>query len=326
MKKEKKKFRWGIIGAGKIARKFTLGLSYLKDAERYAVASRSLEKAKIFAEENGVQKAFGSYKEMLEDETLDVVYVATPHVFHQEHSLLCMRHRKAVLCEKPFAINKKQVQKMIQTSKEENVFLMEAMWTRFLPHYRYVTDLLQQGRLGRIRNLKADFGFAAPYDEQGRLFNRSLGGGSLLDIGIYPIFLALDTMGLPENIVAKAHMGTTGVDEACDVIFRYKNGVRAELGSSILAHTPTTAVFEMEQGSIKIHSRFHEPSSVEVSTDNGKELKEFEVAPYGYQYEAEHVQEMLQQQRTESDEMTFDKSLQLIGLLDRIRNQIRLEY
>lgn len=320
------KINWAIIGPGKIARKFATSLKEVKDAQLYAVASRSLERATSFAEEFEAKKVFSSYKEMLLDEKIDVVYIATPHTFHHEHTLLCLNHGKPVLCEKPFAINREQVEEMIATAKEKNVFLMEAMWTQFLPHIKYLMELLQKGEFGKINKLTADFGFDAPFNENGRLFLKSLGGGSLLDIGIYPVFLALHTLGKPQKIEAKAKLGRTNVDEDCDVIFRYSDGVKAELKSSIVKMTPTIAILELERATIKIASRWHEPSTLSITTPTGTEVKTFEVASLGYEYEAMHVQEMLRQGRTESNVMSFEKSLELISLLDEIRRQIGLEY
>ena len=203
---------------------------------------------------------------------------------------------------------------------------MEAMWTPFLPHIKHLMEILQSCRYGKIKKLTADFGFAAPYDENGRLFRKSLGGGSLLDIGIYPVFLALHTLGIPENISAKANLGKTEVDEHCDITFSYAGGVKAELSSSITKMTPTIAVFELEKASIRISSRWHEPATVTVQTADGSETKTFDVASFGYEYEAMHVQEMLRQGRTESNVMTFSRSLELISLLDQIRKDIKLEY
>ncbi len=323
---ESKNIKWGILGPGKIAKKFITSLRHVEDAELYAVASRSLERATAFAEENGAKKAFGSYEEMLQDDEVEVVYVATPHVFHYEHSLLCLEYGKAVLCEKPFAINREQVEKMISTAQEKKVFLMEAMWTPFLPHIKYLNEVLNSGRYGEVKKLTADFGFAAAFDENGRLFKKSLGGGSLLDIGIYPIFLALHTLGDPKEISATAQMGSTNVDEVCEVQFEYPNGATAELHSSIVEHTPTAAEFVLENAVITIHSRWHEPSTVTIKTSTETISKSFEVASYGYEYEAAHVQEMLRKGKTESDIMTFEKSLQLISLLDRVRKEIALEY
>lgn len=320
------KIKWAILGPGRIAEKFATSLREVEDAEIYSVASRSLERATDFAEKFGAKKVFGSYEEMLLDENIDIVYVATPHSFHYEHTLLCLNSRKPVLCEKPFALNREQVEKMISVAKEKNVFLMEAMWTPFLPHIKYLTELLQSGKYGRIKKLTADFGFDAPFDENGRLFLKSLGGGSLLDIGIYPVFLALHTLSMPQKIEAKAQLGRTEIDEDCEVLFTYPHGSIAELKSSIIKNTPTIAVFELEKAVIEIASRWHEPSVITIKTAERTKSRTFEVTSYGYEYEAMHVHKMLRQGRTESDVMSFEKSLQLISLLDRIRKEIGLEY
>ena len=322
----KEKIKWGILGPGKIAKKFSLGLKHVKDAELYAVGSRSLARASEFTIEAGAKKYYGSYEELVKDEEVDVIYIATPHVFHYEHTLLCLKNKKAVLCEKPFAMNTSQVEEMIATATREKVFLMEAMWTQFLPHFQFVMDLLRSEKYGKVTNLKADFGFSAPYNVEGRLFKNALGGGSLLDIGIYPVFLALSSLGKPQKITAKATIGKTRIDEDCDVVFHYPNNVLAELGSSIVKETPTAAIILLERARIIISSRFHEPASVTIVTDQGEETKSFEVASNGYNFEAEHVQEMLRKGETESDQMTFAKSLELIGLLDEIRTEIKLEY
>jgi predicted dehydrogenase len=321
-----KKIKWGILGLGKIAGKFAAGLKDVEGAELYAVASRSKTKAETFAKEHTSTKLFSSYEAMLEDEELDVVYIATPHAFHNQQTLLCLDHKKAVLCEKPFAINKKQVEEMIAKAKKENIFLMEAMWTQFLPHFKFVIEQIKSKKYGKIKNLKADFGFPAPIDLDKRLYNKSLGGGSLLDIGIYPIFMAMSALGTPEKIKAKASFHVTGIDEECDMIFEYENGVEAELRSSIIKKTPTTAVIEFEKATITLNTRFHEPSSVTIQTPEGEATKEFEVNSNGYNFEAEHVQKMLLEGKTESTEMSFEKSLQLIDLLDKVRNEIGLEY
>lgn len=321
-----KKIKWGILGLGKIAGKFATALKDVEGAELYALASRSQTKAENFAKEHAATKFFSSYETMLADEALDVVYIATPHVFHYEHTLLCIDHKKAVLCEKPFAINKEKVEKMIAKAKKENVFLMEAMWTQFLPHFKYVIDLIESEKYGKIKNLKADFGFPAPVDLDKRLYNKNLGGGSLLDIGIYPVFMAMSALGIPENIEASAQFSETGIDTECDMVFEYKNGVEAELGSSIVKQTPTAAVIEFEKATLTLHTRFHEPTSITIQTPKGEETKEFKVDSNGYNFEAEHVQKMLHEGKTESTEMSFKNSLQLIDLLDKVRTKIGLEY
>jgi predicted dehydrogenase len=321
-----KKIKWGILGLGKIAGKFATGLKDVEGAELYAVASRSKDKAEAFAKEHKATKLFSSYQAMLEDKELEVVYIATPHVFHHQQSLLCLDHKKAVLCEKPFAMNKKQVEEMIAKAKKENIFLMEAMWTQFLPHFQFVLDQIKSNKYGEIKNLKADFGFPAPVDLDKRLYNKNLGGGSLLDIGIYPIFMAMSTLGIPEKIQATAKFHQSGIDEETNMIFEYKNGVEAELNSSIVRQTPTQAVIQFEKATIILNTRFHEPTNIRIQTPAGEEIKEFEVHSNGYNFEAQHVQKMLLEGKTESSEMTFEKSLQLIDLLDKVRYRIGLKY
>lgn len=323
---QKKTFKWGIIGPGKIAHKFATDLASISDAELYAVASRSKEKAEEFAAAHNIAHNYGSYEAMLKNEELEVVYIATPHVFHYEHTLLCLKYGKAVLCEKPFAMNLPQVQEMIKVAKENKVFLMEALWTYFLPHYKYVLDLVKRQTFGKIIDFKADFGFEAPYLPEKRLYNKSLGGGSLLDIGIYPVFAALSLLGEPYEIEANASLCDTGVDETCDIKFIYKNGAVAHLSSAINKVLPTTAVITLEKAVITLINRFHEPTEVFIKTEEKEEKKTFDVATIGYSFEAEHVQEMLKQNRTESDVMTFDMSLLLMKTLDSIRKNINLTY
>ncbi|HEY9185206.1 MAG TPA: Gfo/Idh/MocA family oxidoreductase [Salegentibacter sp.] len=320
------KTKWGVIGLGKIAVKFCTDLKVVEGAELYAVASRNLQKAEEFAKEHNATKAFGAYEEMLQDKNVEVVYIATPHVFHLEHTLLSLSYKKAVLCEKPFAINKSQVQEMIAAAKKENVFLMEAMWTEFLPHFEALKEIVHSGKYGAIKNIRADFGFVTKFDADSRLFNKALGGGSLLDIGVYPVFLALSLLGDPHKISALASIGKTGVDEDCDITFEYPENVLAHLHSTVQKNTPTTANIQLEKAKIIVHTRFHEPSSLTIISEGKEITKEFGVTTHGYNFEAAHVQEMLKQGRTESDKMTFRKSLQLIELLDKVRADIQLEY
>ncbi len=321
-----KTYKWGILGPGKIARKFAKGLTEVPGAELYAVASRAIAKAEGFSKEFNAKKFYGSYEDLVKDEELDIIYIATPHVFHYEQTLLCLKHKKAVLCEKPFAMNKEQVNEMILTAKKENVFLMEALWTYFLPHYQYVLELVKSEKFGKITGLEADFGFEAPFLPEKRLFNKDLGGGSLLDIGIYPVFAALSLLGKPTTISAQAEFSETGVDESCCIDFNYRYGVRAHLLSTINKTTPTTATINFEKARLTINRRFHEPTSVTILHNNQEETISFDVKTNGYNFEAEHVQQMLAQGRTESTVMSFEKNLELIGLLDGIREKIGLSY
>ena len=324
----KTNYNWGILGLGKIAKKFATDLQSVEGANLKAVASRSLQKAEEFAEDFRAEHYYGSYAELIEDPEIDIIYIATPHVFHKELTIACLKAKKAVLCEKAFGMNKAEVEEMISTAKAENVFLMEALWTHFVPHYTYVLELIQQKKYGEIKSLTADFGFKAPYDINKRIFNKSLGGGSLLDIGIYPVFAAMTLIGMPQNIEASAQLSKTGVDEECTITFSYAKNVKAHLKSTLLEKTPTECIIELDKAKVKLTSRFHQPPSmVEITLSSGeKEIKQFPVTTLGFSYEIEHVQEMLSQNRTESTVMTFDKSLNLISLLDQVRKKIRLEY
>jgi len=321
-----KVYKWAILGPGKIAHKFAQGLTEVPGAELYAVASRSISKAEEFAKEFNATKFYGSYDDLVKDEEVDIIYIATPHVFHYEHSLLCLKHKKAVLCEKPFAMNKEQVNEMILTAKKENVFLMEALWTYFLPHYQYVLELVKSEKFGKVTALEADLGFEAPFLPEKRLFNKDLGGGSLLDIGIYPVFAALTILGKPDTISAKAEFGKTDVDESCSIVFNYPNGVHANLLSTLKKITPTTATITFEKATLTINRRFFTPTTVTILHNNQEETISFDVNTNGYNFEAEHVQQMLAQGRTESTVMSFEKSLELIGLLDEIKEEIGLAY
>lgn len=318
--------KWGIIGLGKIANKFAQDLLTVDGVQLYAVASRDQEKADSFAKQFDAQIAYGSYEELAQNPNVDAVYIATPHSYHKEHAILCMNHKKAVLCEKPFAMNLHEVEEMIAVAKANNVLLMEALWTYFLPHYRYVLETLKSEKFGRIKKLEADFGFQPTIDMTSRVFKKSLGGGSLLDIGIYPIFAALSTLGKPIDIDARATFFENGVDSSCEMIFNYEDSTKAFLKSTLLENTATEAIFHCEKGIIKINTRFHEPSSVTILCDGNEEHYTFDTFSIGYNYEVLHFNELLRQGKTESPIMTFKFSRTLIKVLDDVRNLINLEY
>lgn len=325
--KKNQVINWGIMGCGKIAHKFSKDLRSVPNANLHAVASRNTEKAEKFSKQYDASRFYGTYLELCKDPLINVIYIATPHVFHYENTLLCIHHKKAVLCEKPFAMNKEQVLEMISSAKKNQVFLMEALWTYFLPHYVFALDIIRSNQLGKVKKLKADFGFAAPFNPNERLFNKELGGGSLLDVGIYPLFAALTILGYPKNIEAQTTIGTTKVDENCTITLYYNERVTAHLFSSITEETKTEVIVACEKGKLMIDGRFHEPSSVTISKDNNNsKTYNFDVQTNGYNYEAMHVQEMLLDNRKESTIMTFEKSEQLIELLDKVRNKIGLQY
>lgn len=318
--------RWGIMGLGNIAHKFAQDLIHMEHAQLHAVASRSEEKASEFARTYNAVKSYGRYEDLVQDKNIDAIYIATPHALHHDNTLLCLNHGKAVLCEKPFAMNLREVESMITRSREKNVLLMEALWTRFLPHYQFVIDLIHNKTYGKVLNMEASFGFFRAFNNDSRLFNKPLGGGSLLDIGIYPIFAALSTLGNPKSIDAKATFFDNGADASCDMVFNYDQDVKAYLKSSLLEDLPTEAIFYCERATIKINRQFHCPSTVSILENNQEEHFEFDYNSIGYQYEVLHFNELLRQGKTESPLMTFQFSQDLISTLDAVRTLIKLDY
>ncbi len=323
---QNRNIRWGIIGLGRIAHQFATDLLTIDDAEVYAVASRSQNKADEFAKQYNATKAYGSYEALANDKDIDAVYIATPHALHKDNTLMCLENGIAVLGEKPFAMNAEEVSEMIAKAKEKNVLLMEALWTYFLPHYQFVLKLLKDKTYGNIQKLTADFGFQRPYDTSTRLFNKALGGGSLLDIGIYPIFVALSSMGVPNTIEASATFFENGADSSCDMTFDYDNHVKVHLKSSLLEVLPTEAIFYCEKATIKINGMFHMPTTVTIIKDELEEHKDFGYQTIGYNYEAIHFNKLLKAGKTQSDIMSFDFSQQLIETLDTVRKHIGLTY
>jgi predicted dehydrogenase len=322
-------FKWGIIGLGRIAQKFAEDLNHTEHGILHAVASRSLDKAKDFAAQHQAMYAYGDYEHILNRGDLDAIYIATPHNLHFENTMMCLRAGIPVLCEKPFAMNFDQVQQMVDLARENNVFLMEALWTRFLPHYMEVKEIVDAGILGPITNLKADFGFVANEKTQQRLFRKSLGGGSLLDIGIYPIFVALDLLGTPEKVSAKALFGDTGVDMEVDIKFQYGNTCQADLQCTLLRKTPSTLTIKGELGVLEVgvSARFHEPSNYELGIkDKKRKISNFKYNCNGYKYEADEVANCIRNGQTESDRMSLDFSLRLMSLLDHVRKEAGIYY
>ncbi len=322
---KRKRIQWGIIGLGSIANKFATDLASVEDSQLVAVASRSQQKADKFAFKYNSKKAYDSYEKLVKDSQVDAVYIATPHRFHKEHTLLCLRHKKAVLCEKPFAMNLQDVTEMVEVAKEHNVLLMEALWTFFLPHFNYVIGIVKSEKFGKLKSLEADFGFFHPYNIEHRLFNKQLGGGSLLDIGIYPIFVALSSLGKPKSIAAVATFFDNGADSSCSLIFDY--GItKAYLKSSLLEETPTEAIFTFEDAVVKLNTRFHESPIVTIYKDEKQEMLDFNYKTFGYSYEIAHFSQLIREGKKESNIMTFEFSKKLISTMDEVREIISLEY
>ncbi|HET6769840.1 MAG TPA: Gfo/Idh/MocA family oxidoreductase [Chitinophagaceae bacterium] len=324
------KVRWGILGCGRIARKFAADLRSVADAELIAIASRNKETLELFAIDFPCKHLHNSYEGLVTNKAVDVIYVATPHSHHYEHTMLCLNHDKAVLCEKAFAINSRQAMEMVKTANERKVFLMEALWTKFLPHYKKLQELLQQKILGDIKSMLVNFGFNTAGNPSQRLFDPSLGGGTLLDIGIYNVFMTMSVLGKPDSIEATMTPAPTGVDEQIAVLFNYKNGVMAQLFSSFVTNLPTQAEINGTAGCITLTSRFYEPSTtIQLSkkVPYEREIIAVEKEPgFGYQYEARHVNECLKLGLIESPVMTHADTLLLMEILDRIRMKAGVKY
>ena len=317
--------KWGIIGLGGIAQKFAEDLTLIEDAELVAVASRSKVKANNFSTKFNVKQAYDSYVDLANDPNVEAIYIATPHSFHKEHAILCMKHKKAVLCEKPFAMNSNEVDEMITVAKENKVLLMEALWTFFLPHYKYLLDTVKNQSLGKLEKLEADFGFKAAYDLEGRFLKKEIGGGSLLDIGIYPIFAAISTLGKPKNIEANASFYETGADSECNMVFNYDDSM-AILKSTLLKETKSEAIYTFTDGVLKLNTRFHEPTTITISQNDMETTKDIPYKGFGYYYEILHFNQLLRDGKKESDIMTFEFSKVLIETIDKVRSLIGLEY
>lgn len=332
MQMEQKTYNWGIIGLGRIARKFADDLRRLPNARLFAVASTAQERADAFAAEYEVPHAVGSYEAMLQCPGLDVVYVATPHVGHIPNTLLCLHAGMPVLCEKPFAMHGAEARQAVSMAREKGVFLMEAMWSQFIPGVQKAIELAESGAIGRLHGIKAELAFNMPFDPDWRLYNKSLGGGALLDLGVYPAWLALRLFGkpAPEQVQAAANFTTTTVDASCSFIFQYPDNRLMSGYASVEAAMPPEAWLLGSEGYIRMHARWHHTQNLSIGRYEGRELKEETMAlpheGWGYQYEAAHVMQCLDAGLRESPEMPLQRTLDLADTLDVIAQKIGLVY
>jgi predicted dehydrogenase len=317
-----KTYKWGVLGAGKMSAKFSKGLKLLPNAELYSVGSKDPARAEQFARENGYRKSYGSYEEFASDPELDIVYIATPHTSHYENTILCLGKGKSVICEKAFSINHREVAEMVNYARENNVFLMEALWPPFQPFYHKAKEILQSGILGRTVNMHAWFSFKPPYDPNDRKFNLALGGGSLLDIGIYPVIDTLTFMGVPEEIKASASFAPSGSEDSLNAIFRYNDGRLASLYSSFRTNSGIGCTLYCENGNLTV-ARGRDMNQHVVLEVNGQEKQELVFSPdaMGYHWEAEEVIKCLDAGKTESDVVPLSFSLDLMKTMDRIRSE-----
>ncbi|HZG57932.1 Gfo/Idh/MocA family oxidoreductase [Paenibacillus sp.] len=321
------KIKWGIIGPGNIAQKFALDLELSTTSEIAAVGSRSLERAVAFGEQFDVPNQYGSYEEVARDPAVDIVYVATPHTMHYEHTLLCLQAGKHVLCEKPFAINARESAHLIEIARQRGLFLMEAMWVRYLPAMTKVREWLKADLIGEARIVKADYGICIDWDPKHRLFDPELGGGALLDLGVYPISFASMVYGeQPEQIFSTARIGETGVDEQFSLLFSYPGGKSAVINSGTRLKTPHEAYILGTKGSIRIPVFPSGRRAELVVNDKIVDVFEDSSEGRGSRYEAEEAVRCLRSGRTESAVMPLDETLGVMRTMDRIRREWGVTY
>ncbi len=320
------KIRWGILGAGKIANTFAKDFQFMQHAELVAVASRDIEKAKSFATEYNIPLAL-SYDELYASKNVDAVYVATTHNFHFEQSLQCLQNGKAVLCEKPITVNDKECKALIDLSKDKQVFLMEAMWSYFLPAVQKARQWLQDGRIGQLKMLQTDFCFAAEKKMEGRMYNPQLAGGSLLDLGVYPVSFAYYFLEQPPlHIASFGHLTTTGVDAQVNMLFQYAHAT-ASLSSSMVSKGNNTCYLFGENGMIEIQE-FWRTRTCKLYDNDRQLIDSFEDdrTAHGFIYEMQHANDCILAGATESPVMTHARSLSIQQSMTEVRKQIGLRY
>ncbi|WP_394782144.1 Gfo/Idh/MocA family protein [Undibacterium sp.] len=323
--------RWGILGTGQIARRFANALSALPDARLHAVASRQLASAQAFAAglepSNSAVRCYGDYQSLAQDADVDVIYVATPHSLHAENTQMALQAGKPVLCEKPFTMNARQARELVAMARDKKVFLMEAMWTRFLPAVQEARRLINAGEIGRPRLVQADFGFSSDLGPEHRLRNPALGGGGLMDVGIYPLSIAAFLLGEITAAEAIAELGDTGVDEQTVFMLRHKGGGLSSCISSIKASTPADLVISGERGHIRLHAPFYCCTGLTVTPDDGPVRSiDLPYAGNGYTHQATEVMRCLRAGLTESPVMPLDETVALMGWMDKMRSQFGLHY
>lgn len=318
--------KWGIIGTGNIAGQFARGLAAMEDATLVAVGSRTQESAQAFADTHGAARAHGSYEALAADPEVEAVYIATPHPMHLENGLLCIEHGKAILVEKPFTINATEAQTLIDAAKAKGVFVMEAMWTRFFPVMTKLKKLVNGGAIGEVKLLQADFGYNSPFNPESRTDKPELGGGALLDVGVYPVSLASFLLGNPTKVSSHAHLGPTGVDEQAAIILEHGSGALALLSTAIRVTTPHEAVVMGTKGMIRLPAPWWKPEVLTLQTNDETETFNAPMPHNGYPYEAAEVARCLQEGLTESPVMPLSETLAVMKTLDTCRAQWGMKY
>lgn len=322
-----RKIKWGILGCGIIANKFAKGLELVEDAELVAVASKTAAKACEFAFRYSVKNYYDSYEELVKNPEIDVVYIATTHNFHYENIKLCLKNNKHVLCEKAFTVNALQAKEVISIAREKTLFLMEAMWTRFLPCITELNHMLKDGIIGDIKLLRADFGFRIDVDEENRLINPNLAGGTLLDLGIYTIsFARMIFKRPPSAIKSSASFGKTNVDEHVGYILQYKEGEKAMISTSFQVTVPHDALIAGTKGYIRIPT-FYSPVEMILKLEcQDEKIIKLPFESTGYGYEAAEVNKCIREGWTESSIMPLEETLEIMTTMDKLRSDWGFKY
>ncbi|HZX27675.1 MAG TPA: Gfo/Idh/MocA family oxidoreductase [Telluria sp.] len=318
--------RWGIFSTGKIARAFAAALRDTPGAVLAGVASRSGDKAAAFCDEFGGQP-YGSYEALAAAADVDVIYIGTPHPLHAANALLALDGGKAVLCEKPFTMNRREAEAVVAKARAKKLFLMEAMWSRYLPALEAAKQVVESGEIGPVTQLTADFGFTAHVGPEHRLLNPELGGGALLDLGIYPLSLAAWFLGAVADVRAFGELRDSGIDAHTGFLLRHESGAISNCTASLRGRSPVELTVVGERGFVRVHSLFYRAQAITVEKDDGS--KRTIEAPYlgnGYVHEAMEVQRCLRAGLLESPRMPLGETLHLMGVLDTIRSQIGLRY
>jgi len=324
----KNKISWGIISTGHIAGKFAEALKLLPEAELVAVASRKKEKAEKFADKYNIPRAYSNYQDLADDKNIDVVYIGTPHTFHLENSIMCMRKGKSILCEKAFTINAKEAKEMVKVAHEENVFLMEAMIPRHIPLIKKALGWVREERIGQVRMIRASRCARGEFTDESRILNPKLGGGSLLDLGVYVISFAFQVLGkLPVDSVGVSHIGHLGSDEQGVVLLKYDKGEIADLAFALRTEAVNDAYIFGTEGFIKLHDLFAPTTKISLYK-NKKEIESIEEPIIGnaLNYEAEEVMRCLNEGLKESPFMPLNESIQIMEVMDKIRKPWGLVY
>lgn len=323
-----KKLKWGILSTGNIAHKFAETIKQMKgEAEIHGVASRDLQKAELFSKEYGIPRAYGSYEELALDKDVDIVYVATPHSHHFENMMLLLDHGKHILCEKSFTVNKEQAELVFQKAEEKKLFVMEGFWTKFLPIYRELEQILKRDTIGEIRMVTAQYGFCTGEERGMRKFDPCLAGGALLDIGVYAVGFAAMILGYdPVSIESLVKIGDAGTDEFSSILMQYENGSIAQLTSAIQTTIPVLGCIYGAKGYIKIEE-FKNPGKYSIILNEGDGFDvEKEVEINGFEYEIREVQECVIKGNPYSKIQTPDQTIKTMEMMDRIRKIWKLEF